>query len=182
MTNCLHEHSESCLMATNPEMPTRLLDVGPEDGLQALYLFLTNGQRGSWISLSHCWGHISRFVTDSQNLEWRQKSISLEDMPPTFRDAIIATRRLGQRYLWIDFLYILQDSRKDWAEESVRMGGYYKFGTLTIAPDTASDDHQGFLATLRPHQTTSKPVTIRIPGEDLHHIFVEAKDPMPNIK
>jgi hypothetical protein len=108
-----------------------------------------------------------------------QKSISLDDMPPTFRDAVIVTRRLGHRYLWIDSLCILQDSRQDWAEESVRMGDYYKYSILTIAVDIASGDHEGFLTTPRQHE---KPVKIRVPGETSHKVFVVEKDPTTVLK
>jgi hypothetical protein len=94
-------------------MPPRVIDVGPEDGSQSPYLSLTESQRGCWVSLCHVWGRTSRFVTDSRNLQARQKAILMEDLPLTFRDAVEVTRRLGQRYLRIDSLCILQDSRKD---------------------------------------------------------------------
>lgn len=41
-------------------------------------------------------------------------NIDMDELPKTFQDAIVITRRLGARYLWIDSLYIIQDSVEDW--------------------------------------------------------------------
>lgn len=46
---------------------------------------------------------------------------------------MIVTRRLGVRYLWIDSLCILQDSKADWEKESAVMGDIYASSFLTIA-------------------------------------------------
>ena len=66
-------------------------------------------------------------------------------MPATFRHAILATRRLGYRMLWIDSLCIIQRSREDWVLESCRMQHYYKHAVLTLAADRAKGDEDGFL-------------------------------------
>ncbi|PMD38524.1 hypothetical protein L207DRAFT_430794, partial [Hyaloscypha variabilis F] len=40
-----------------------------------------------------------------------------ESLSETFRVAIIVTRKLGIRYLWIDSLCIFQDFADDWQKE-----------------------------------------------------------------
>jgi hypothetical protein len=44
--------------------------------------------------------------------------MDIGDLPKTFADAVIATRRFGYRYLLIDSVCILQDSIEDWRRES----------------------------------------------------------------
>jgi hypothetical protein len=48
--------------------------------------------------------------------------IPLSSLPKTFLDAIVVTKALGLRYLWIDSLCIIQDDEDDWLAESKTMG------------------------------------------------------------
>ena len=57
----------------------------------------------------------------------------------TFRDAIKVTRHLGIRYIWIDSICIIQDSREDWEAESTMMGQVYRHCECCIAATAASD-------------------------------------------
>ncbi|MCJ1405492.1 hypothetical protein MMC11_008720 [Xylographa trunciseda] len=107
------------------------------------------------------------------NLEDRKRGIDLDSLPRTFRDTIVATRRLGYRYCWIDSLCILQDSHQDWVHEASLMHQYYKHAVLSIAADSASGDHEGFLGTIRPPITPK----IKVPFHSRHvegpsHAFV----------
>jgi hypothetical protein len=74
----------------------------------------------------------------------------MDELPLTFRDAILFTRGLGYRYLWIDSLCIIQNSHEDWVIESSHMQDYYKHAVLTISADLAEGDRAGFLETARP--------------------------------
>ena len=55
-------------------------------------------------------------------------------------------RDLGQRYLWIDSLCIVEDSLIDWKQESEKMAAIYSNALFTIAADRATSDIQGFLS------------------------------------
>lgn len=71
-------------------------------------------------------------------------------MPKTFRDAVIVTRAVGLRYLWIDSLCIIQDDSNDWEVQSALMGRIYRQATMTImAATTLRGTHgqtpEGFL-------------------------------------
>jgi len=65
----------------------------------------------------------------------------------TIRDAITVTRDLGIRFLWVDALCIIQDSRKgkDWHREASKMRDVYSNAFVTISAETAMDARQGFL-------------------------------------
>lgn len=141
-------------------LPTRILDLG-EDLLSNVRLIESQGASGVWVSLSHCWGRTARFVTESSNLTERQQGIDLTELPPTFRDAVVITRKLGYRYLWIDSLCIIQDSHQDWVHESGRMQDYYSLAVLTIASDVASGDRESFLDNTRVRNRS-----VRIPLHD----------------
>lgn len=95
------------------------------------------------MTLSHCWGSSRPLTTTKSTLKEREQLISMESLPPTFRDAVIITRNLGFKYLWIDSLCILQDSVEDWQIESSRMQGVYKQSFLTINAAGASSDEGG---------------------------------------
>lgn len=142
---CLENHRESCLRTINPILPTRVIDVGPVDGSCEPRLWIPKLEKGDWVALSHCWGRRPRFMTESHNIIGRKRAICFEDMPQTFQDAVIATRKLGYRYLWIDSLCIVQDDHDDWVAESIRMGDYYRHAVLTISADSAPEDNVGFL-------------------------------------
>ncbi|KAF4465904.1 RNase H domain [Fusarium albosuccineum] len=75
----------------------------------------------------------------------RQQGIVLTDMPKTFQDAILVTRRLGFRYVWIDSLCIIQDSKDDWLRKAREMGRYYRGASLTVfALDSGGGDEGCF--------------------------------------
>ncbi|KAH9215384.1 hypothetical protein DL95DRAFT_298875, partial [Leptodontidium sp. 2 PMI_412] len=111
MDECLVGHGHFCPSSVISSLPTRVIDVGNAETPPKVVI--TNGDSGRWLALSHCWGTNVRFVLESSNLLARQQSLSLEDMPSTFSDAIQATRRLGYKYLWVDSLCVIQDSHDD---------------------------------------------------------------------
>ncbi|KAL5321062.1 hypothetical protein ACEPPN_011872 [Leptodophora sp. 'Broadleaf-Isolate-01'] len=123
MDECLVGHGHFCPSSVISSLPTRVIDVGNAETPPKVVI--TNGDSGRWLALSHCWGTNVRFVLESSNLLARQQSLSLEDMPSTFSDAIQATRRLGYKYLWVDSLCVIQDSHDDWAFKSSQMLSYY---------------------------------------------------------
>jgi hypothetical protein len=61
------------------------------------------------------------------------REIRLSSLPKTFQDAVLITRKLDVRYLWIDSLCIVQDSTADWQKESAVMEAIYRNGYLNIS-------------------------------------------------
>jgi hypothetical protein len=79
-------------------------------------------------------------------LETKNRGDLLERVPAlplTFEDAIVATRRLGARYIWIDSLCIIQDDPADWERESSSMADVYRNATCNIAASAAHDSNGG---------------------------------------
>jgi hypothetical protein len=132
-----------------PQLPTRVLDLGPCDGTDDLRLFVTEGAKARYAALSHCWGKHRLLTTTTQNVLAHRQCIKLNSLPKTFQDAVKIARSLDLRYLWIDSLCIIQDDAEDWRKESVQMGRIYQNAAITIAASGARDGSEGCL-TKRP--------------------------------
>jgi hypothetical protein len=74
-----------------------------------------------------------------------EKSIPVEILPRTIRDAFIVAWKLDIQYVWIDALYIIQDSEEDWYSEARRIGTIYTNSYFTIAAMAAKHSGEGFL-------------------------------------
>lgn len=134
-------------------VPTRLLDVGSSpEAPKDLKLIDTRrcGIRGDtnleYATLSHCWGRTEHITTAIDTQKKREAGIAFSELNRTFQDAVLVTRALGIRYLWIDSLCIIQDSALDWQKESALMGSVYNGAMINIAADAAEDGDQGFLS------------------------------------
>jgi hypothetical protein len=126
--------------------PSRLLDLERVEASGKLRLTETASflePHPSYMTLSHCWGGSQPLKTIKENLATHQVSIGLDSMPKTFKDAVIVTRRLRCRYLWIDSLCIVQNSREEWEKEAGTMAAIYQNSLLNISAFSASDCHGG---------------------------------------
>jgi Heterokaryon incompatibility protein (HET) len=85
----------------------------------------------------------------TSNIKQLSSSISIVDLPANFRDAIHIARKLCVRYIWIDSLCIIQDSRLDWEIESKTMGNVYQNAILTIAAAVSERSTDGILKTYK---------------------------------
>ncbi len=135
-------------------LPSRLVDVGVPEKLVQPHLFIPSAAETTngivYLTLSHVWGDpVNMFKLTSGNMDELLRGIDLDRLSKTFRDAIMITRRLGYRYLWIDSLCIVQDSPADWATESVRMADTYGNSELNIGA-LAGNSHHGCFRTRNP--------------------------------
>lgn len=152
LKTCLNDH-ESCRRASRPvedRLPTRVIEVGHETCQPRL--ITTKGRLGNWIALSYCWGGNSPFVLTEITAKDLKRGVPLNNFPATLRDAIIITRRLGVRYLWIDALCIQQDSQEDWATEAAKMREVYAGSLLTIAAARSPSTTTGIFTQRKRHE------------------------------
>ncbi|EPE36489.1 hypothetical protein GLAREA_08652 [Glarea lozoyensis ATCC 20868] len=147
---CDHTHQNvGCHLDQTSLLPTRVIDVGGDLNSVRLYCSTYNEEE-SYVALSHYWGSFTgdqriSFCTFTRNLADRAERIDMSTLPKTFRDAIRVTRELGQRYIWIDSLCIIQDDLDDWRREASTMERVYSMAYFTIAATSAADSSQGFL-------------------------------------
>ncbi|TVY33837.1 hypothetical protein LSUB1_G007428 [Lachnellula subtilissima] len=146
---CLNTHScsdsDGAVSGSQERLPTRVVYVGTCD--DDIRLHISDGAYGDWVTLSHCWGGVQPLKTNIANLASHCKGLDFSEIPETFRDAILITRRLGYHYLWIDSLCIIQDCPTDWDLESQQMSRVYAKGILNIAAEASKNPHQGIFNT-----------------------------------
>ncbi|MBE3044755.1 HET domain-containing protein, partial [Candidatus Bathyarchaeota archaeon] len=82
--------------------------------------------RAHYAALSHCWDGPIATVLTQDALSSFQARLPWDALAANFQDAILITRGLGLRYLWVDSLCIIQDRRHDWTIESGKMGDIYR--------------------------------------------------------
>jgi hypothetical protein len=126
-------------------IPTRLIDVGDTNNNKVHLWESGNQDPVEWIALSHQWGNPPHYSTKRENLADHIGGIKLEDLPATFKDAVVVTRALGLQYLWIDSICIIQGHDGDFQQEAKHMEIYYSGAYCVIAASCASGHYAGFL-------------------------------------
>jgi hypothetical protein len=174
VADCVTQHDTTqdgfCTVSENPFLPTRVVDVGLDNG--TVRVVESNGTKGKYICLSHCWGLRPIITTTVSTLEERKKGILWDQLSKTFRDAISLTRTLGFKYIWIDSLCIVQDNSRDWEIESAKMASVYSNGYLTIAATRSADGQGGIFASTKDCKVSGKTPE----GEDYCLYFRELID------
>lgn len=144
MQNCSNNHDCSHPPDPCPPLPTRVIDCSDPS---RPCLLVTNGLRERYVALSYVWGEPQLHSTTTKNIDSYIKSIDFELFPKTLCDAVLTTRRLDIRYLWVDSLCIIQDSDEDKVHELSRMRNVYRDSYVTIVAASAGRVSDGFLQT-----------------------------------
>jgi hypothetical protein len=156
----------------NSVLPPRVINVG-ESNLREPFLEVTTRESGRYIALSHCWGSNPLIRTTKETLAQHQRQLPLDSLPKTFQDAVIITRKLNVRYLWIDSLCIVQDDVQEWEEQSAIMGDIYSQSYLTIAAAASKDSSGGCFLSRRTE--THARVKCSISDTETGYVFIREK-------
>jgi Heterokaryon incompatibility protein (HET) len=134
-----------------PYLPTRVVDVGYHGSSDPPRLFVPEkGHRADYLTLSYCWGKNGHNARTTRSLvQDMLLCIPWQTLPRSIRDAIIFTRTLGVRYLWVDSLCIIQADDPgatcpDWDLEVSRLGDYYRHSMCTLAVAGSRCSSEGF--------------------------------------
>jgi len=126
-------------------LPTRLIDVGTE-GDPIVRLWETQPTDNvEYIALSHPWGTGYHFMTRRETLEEHKAGIAVTALPATFLDAVITTRALGKRHVWIDSICIIQGPNGDFESEAEKMETVFSAAYCVLAASRAHNHCDGFL-------------------------------------
>ncbi|KAF5597020.1 het-domain-containing protein [Fusarium pseudoanthophilum] len=118
--------------SSSTSLPFRVIDVGKGEKKPRVYT--TNGKEtGRYLTLSHCWGKVIPPRMTKKTLDSWQLLLPEADLPKTFRDAIWLTRELGERFLWIDSICIVQDDPSELRTQIGLMGNLFEQFLCTIA-------------------------------------------------
>ena len=152
-------------------LPTRLIDIGQDGQATTWRLVLTKDADFTspppYLSLSYRWGTEPQklLLLSSTKADFLEGGL-MEDLPATFRDLAALAHRLSIRYVWIDALCIIQNSKSDWEREAPTMRYVYANAACSISA-TASEDPNGGL--FRNRDGTESPVGIlRAPSSAPH--------------
>jgi len=153
-------------------LPTRLIDVGVA-GQESVKLWETTlDDRGKYMALSHPWGQPPHFCTYRSNISDHKHGIALEQLPTTFRDAILTTRGLGIRFLWIDSICIIQGPDGDFNTEAKRMDQVFSGAYCVIAASSSLGQRDGFL---KPRNEREY-VSLQHPGQPPYYVCENIDD------
>jgi hypothetical protein len=132
LTHCNLRHS-SCSASSRPPRPTRhflVIDVYDKCIVEA-------PDHCRYVALSYVWGVRQYKLSEDNQDMFRQKgSLQPKYLATTLRDAIELTAKLGERYLWIDALCIVQDSRAVREPILQDMDRIYADSLLTVVAGT----------------------------------------------
>jgi hypothetical protein len=121
--------------------PTRLIEILSSDHARVVIAH-QEPSIDLYATLSHCWGKSKRLKLEATNLDTLRANIDIAELPNTYREAIAICIGLGLRYIWIDSLCIIQDSRDDWQREALTMKDVYQNSVLNIAAAASAESTQ----------------------------------------
>ncbi|KAI1435586.1 heterokaryon incompatibility protein-domain-containing protein [Xylaria sp. CBS 124048] len=146
LDHCLQNHSGSC----SAEKPLELLTARMVDVVERTVIPCPPDC--DYIALSYVWGGVE---TPPQALENRC-------LPQTIEDAIVITKALGRRYLWVDTLCIDQSPNPTLAQIQAKrkqldmMSTIYDCATVTIVALTGKNANAGISGISAPRLTQAK--------------------------
>ena len=164
--NCGGTSSKS--LRVNLPKGFRLIDV------QRMCVVRGNKQ-SRYLALSYVWGH-SKTLRNTKEIRLDLEtegglSNRLEDLPKTIKDAIDLVRELGELYLWVDSLCIIQDDEEDKTNQIAAMDIVYGSAILTIAASSGDNADAGLAGA----QTQSRAFTQRV--EKVQGLFLANRPP-----
>lgn len=115
-----------------------------------------------FLTLSYVWGQLPTYRLQRDNFDFLAVEGSLSyvrlQLPQTINDAIDLTISLGERYLWIDTLCLIQDDDEDLGSGVRMMNSIYQRSYLTIIAASGANASAG-LPGVRPGSRCVKQVT-----------------------
>ncbi|KAH8667679.1 heterokaryon incompatibility protein-domain-containing protein [Ilyonectria robusta] len=145
---CLSSHGDVCGVAHKQTQyndhirPTWVIDIWRQ-------CLVHPPQFQPYVALSYVWGGTPSFMARLSNIAQLQNSLALSNgktevpIPRTIRDAMSCVERLGERYLWVDSLCIVQDDPVHKETEIGRMASIYANALLTIIASDGTDANDG---------------------------------------
>lgn len=100
-----------------------------------------------YFALSYVWGSGKAFLLTQKNYSVLRSKGSLRQfwdrIPLTIRDAMVLTKRLDFRYLWVDQLCIIQDDAENKMKHIQQMDSIYANALVTVVAAEGEDSDQG---------------------------------------
>lgn len=132
LNRCDHNHGSAC---NNPRSEARAATDRPMifiDVKEQCLVPATSAEK--YFALSYVWGQVDMCKTLKANYEERRVPMALSKVPfpKTIRDAISFVHSLGERFLWIDAICMVQDDAEQMATDIPNMDVVYGKAYATI--------------------------------------------------
>lgn len=127
---CSTQHTECSPTVISPS-GMRLIDVRE----RKITTELDPGHGHAFVALSYVWGKnidSKRCVLLKENTTQLEQAKSLENLPKTIEDAITICKNLGQRFLWVDRLCIVQNDEAKKGHQIHAMADIFQSAALTL--------------------------------------------------
>ncbi|KAH9477250.1 hypothetical protein JR316_0011169 [Psilocybe cubensis] len=101
-----------------------------------------------YLALSYVWGPVMPLIRLQQDTigmltQKGEFKDNRDKIPVTIRDAMDLVQMIGQRYLWVDSLCLIQDNNDDMMDGISHMDLVYQCSLCTIIADYGSDSNAG---------------------------------------
>ncbi|KAI1113549.1 heterokaryon incompatibility protein-domain-containing protein [Nemania sp. NC0429] len=98
-----------------------------------------------YLALSYVWGTANTILLKQHNYDELHSEGALRGglLPKTIQDALTLCSNLGERYLWVDALCIIQDGSEDKMEQINAMDAVYSRAHVTVVAAEADDANGG---------------------------------------
>ncbi|TFK48919.1 HET-domain-containing protein [Heliocybe sulcata] len=171
LDHCIHTHHANCPPPqVDIVLPDRVIDCSD---VKRPRIVLTGGaQRGFYVTLSYVWGGPQPLTTTENIDDYVNSGLDMSKFPQTIQDAVVVTHNIGQRYLWIDALCILQDSSEDKQRQLGRMQYIYRNAYLCINAACAYSSREGFLGRPRPQKHFEGRIPYRCPDGTVGSVWI----------
>ncbi|KAM3500858.1 hypothetical protein MY10362_006040 [Beauveria mimosiformis] len=174
-TQCKQHHE--CYPASRA-VPRYLVDLGRSKSEESVELVQLGAGDAKYTALSYTSDCRSEVQWRPDNSDAEKITILTTDLPKMFRDAILVTRTLGVRYIWIDSLCI-PGNAPEWERDSEEIGSVCPEATISGTQVTLEDDAKPFGNVASASIVIAAPVVplkLVEKGGQGRHIFLRTED------
>ncbi|KAF2823049.1 HET-domain-containing protein [Ophiobolus disseminans] len=152
--NCKQHHGKTC--GPHQEARVGLRELGQLRVIDVIQKKVVSVSCDvDYIALSYCWGTAKVYTAAQSDFVNNELPLHDKHLPRTIEDAITLTELVGERYLWVDSVCIVQDHAGDVRHYVSQMHNIYKAARFTIINASADSADMG-LEGLRPNSRTLK--------------------------
>ncbi|KAI9717917.1 MAG: hypothetical protein M1812_004444 [Candelaria pacifica] len=138
-------------LVCNEPLTPKLAEINGSRGLRLVdveQLCVVSAPPGCrYLALSYLWGPNARshFRATTENIDILGVPYSLAkaELSRTISDAIVLVTKLGERYLWVDSLCLIINSKVENSFEAIHVDAIYANACLTIIAGTGTDHNAG---------------------------------------
>jgi hypothetical protein len=133
-----HESCKTLSPLSSHENFIRLIDVQEQKVINSV-------QSERYVALSYVWGPATPAVLTKDTLSRYSSKWGLQAarLPQTILDCIQLVQDLGERYLWVDSLCVVQDDDSDKLEQLRAMDSVFNGAALVVVAAVGNDAHAG---------------------------------------